>query len=120
MKEDYSSQLDDYDEPFCEQQYMHGSCLFVYSNSNPLISVIPPSRLTFTQLWYYSKEVIISRAKPVHRAQLSKSSFNLHVHSFGVRLAGGSNCVFRSDALYFKNNQWCSVVCRVLDQRKRS
>ena len=29
MKEDYFSQLDDYDEPFCEQQYTHGSCLFV-------------------------------------------------------------------------------------------
>ena len=33
----------------------------------------------------------ISRAKAVHRAQLSKRSFNLHVHSFDVRLAGGSN-----------------------------
>ena len=29
MKEDYFSQLDDYDEPFCEQQCTHGSCLFV-------------------------------------------------------------------------------------------
>ena len=28
MKEDYFSQLDDYDKPFCEQQYTHGSCLF--------------------------------------------------------------------------------------------
>ena len=32
MKEDYFSQLDDYDKPFCDQQYTHGSCLFVCSN----------------------------------------------------------------------------------------
>ena len=42
MKEDYFSQLGDYDEPFCEQQYTYGSCLFVCSNSNPLISSVPP------------------------------------------------------------------------------
>ena len=41
MKEDYFSQLDDYDEPFCEQQYTDGPCLFVCSNSNPLMSLIP-------------------------------------------------------------------------------
>ena len=41
MKEDYFSQLDDYDEPFCEQQYTYGPGLFVSSNSNPLISLIP-------------------------------------------------------------------------------
>ena len=29
MKEDYFSQLDDYNKPFCEQQYIHGLvCLF--------------------------------------------------------------------------------------------
>ena len=26
MKEDNISQLGDYDEPFCQQQYTHGSC----------------------------------------------------------------------------------------------
>ena len=26
MKEDNTSQLGDYDAPFCEQQYTHGSC----------------------------------------------------------------------------------------------
>ena len=26
MKKDNISQLDDYDEPFCEQQYTQGSC----------------------------------------------------------------------------------------------
>ena len=26
MKEDNISQLGDYDVPFCEQQYIHGSC----------------------------------------------------------------------------------------------
>ena len=47
MKEDYFSQLDHYGEPFCEQQYTHGSCLFVCSNSNSLISLIPPNHLKF-------------------------------------------------------------------------
>ena len=47
IKEDYFSQLDDYDEPFCEQQYTHGSCLFVCSNSNPLISLIPRTASNF-------------------------------------------------------------------------
>ena len=46
------------------------------------------------------KQLFQVRAKPVHHAQLSKSSFNLQAHSFGVRLAGGSNCVFSSDAIY--------------------
>ena len=45
MKEDYFSQLDDYNEPFCEQQYKHGSRLLVCSISNPLISLISPNRL---------------------------------------------------------------------------
>ena len=29
MKEDYFNQLDDYDKPYCGQQYTLGSCLFV-------------------------------------------------------------------------------------------
>ena len=29
MKEDYFSQLDYYDESFCEQQYTYGPCFFV-------------------------------------------------------------------------------------------
>ena len=36
------SHLGDYDAPFCEQQYSHGSCLSLCSNSNHLISLIPP------------------------------------------------------------------------------
>ena len=46
-KEDFFSQLNDYNESFCEQQYIHGSCLFVCSNSNLLISLIPPNSLRF-------------------------------------------------------------------------
>ena len=47
MKEDNQvSQLGDYDAPFCEQQYTHGSCypgyFFIQSNSNHFISLIPP------------------------------------------------------------------------------
>ena len=41
MKEDNISQLVDYDAPFCEQQYTRGSC-YICSNSNHLISLIPP------------------------------------------------------------------------------
>ena len=43
-KEDYFSQIDEYDKLFYGQQYMPGSCLFACSNSNPLISLIPPER----------------------------------------------------------------------------
>ena len=41
MKEDNISQLGDYDVPFCEQQYTHG-LISLCSNSNHLISLIPP------------------------------------------------------------------------------
>ena len=45
MKKDYFSQLDDYDELFCEQRIcMRLVCFFVCSNSNPLISL-----MTFVQ-----------------------------------------------------------------------
>ena len=58
VKEDYFSQLDDYDEPFCERrrELPIGNSLLVNdntrmglvcSNSNPLISLIPPNCLKF-------------------------------------------------------------------------
>ena len=40
MNEDNISQLGDYDAPFCEQQYTHGSCyisLFKFSSFDQLI-----------------------------------------------------------------------------------
>ena len=40
MKEDNISQLGDYDAPLCEQQYTH--VISLCSNSNHLISLIPP------------------------------------------------------------------------------
>ena len=43
MKEDNISQLGDYDAPFCEQQYTHGSCyisLFKFKSS--FDQLIPP------------------------------------------------------------------------------
>ena len=52
MKENNSSQLGDYDMPFCEQQYTHGS-QFKFKSFDQLI---PPNCLkfwTFTQLWHY-------------------------------------------------------------------
>ena len=61
MKEDNISQLGDYDAPFCEQQYTHGSCyisLFKFKSFDQLIP--PPNCLkfeTFTQLWHYSTPI---------------------------------------------------------------
>ena len=44
MKEGNISKVGDYDTPFCEQQYTHGSVISLCSNSNSnhLISLIPP------------------------------------------------------------------------------
>ena len=42
MKEDNINQLDDYDEPFCELQYSVGLVISLCSNSNHLMSLIPP------------------------------------------------------------------------------
>ena len=57
MKEDNISQLGDYDAPFCEQQYTHGSCyisLFEFKSFDQLIPPKLPQILAFTQLWHYS------------------------------------------------------------------
>ena len=50
MKEDNISQLGDYDAPCYEQQYMHGLVISLCSNSNHLISLIPPNCLIFRHL----------------------------------------------------------------------
>ena len=45
MKEDNISQLGDYDAPFCEQQYRHGSCyisLFKLKSFDQLLPPPPP------------------------------------------------------------------------------
>ena len=56
MKEDYFSQLDDNDEPFCEQQYTHGSCyisLFKFKSFDQFKAHQKlPQILEFTQLWH--------------------------------------------------------------------
>ena len=57
MKEDNISQLGDYDAPFCEQQYMHGSfipLLFKFRSFDQLIPSKLPQILDITQLWHYS------------------------------------------------------------------
>ena len=51
MKEDNISQLGDYDAPFCEQQYTHGSCyisLFKFKSFDQLIS--PQTESNFRHL----------------------------------------------------------------------
>ena len=54
MKGDNISQLGDYDAPFCEQQYMHGSCyisLFKFKSFNQLI---PPKLPHYNGLLTFS------------------------------------------------------------------
>ena len=77
--------------------------LFIWQAVDQTTVLLFPPRMLILLV----KKVIISRAKLVHHAQFSKSSFNLHVHSFGVRLACGSNCVFSSDAIYKKLYSLC-------------
>ena len=48
MKDDNISQLGDYDVPFCEQQYTHGSCyisLFKFNSFDQFITPPPPPKL---------------------------------------------------------------------------
>ena len=63
MKSDNISQLYDYDAPYCEQQYTHGSCyisLFKFKSFDQFNPPPPPPKKnclkfwTFPQLWYYS------------------------------------------------------------------
>ena len=42
MKENNISQLGDYDEPFCEQQYTHWSCYISLSKFKSFDQLIPP------------------------------------------------------------------------------
>ena len=42
MKEDNISQLGDYNAPFCEQQYTHGSCYISLSKFKSFNQLIPP------------------------------------------------------------------------------
>ena len=42
MKEDNISQLGDYDAPFCEQQYTHGSCYTSLFKFKSFDQLIPP------------------------------------------------------------------------------
>ena len=42
MKEDNISQLGDYDVPFCEQQYTHGSCYISLFKLKSFDQLIPP------------------------------------------------------------------------------
>ena len=42
MKEDNISQLGDYDAPFCEQQYTHGSCYISLFKLKSFDQLIPP------------------------------------------------------------------------------
>ena len=42
MKEDNISQLGNYDAPFCEQQYTHGSCYISLFKFKSFDQLIPP------------------------------------------------------------------------------
>ena len=56
MKEDNISQLGDYDAPFCEQQYTHGSCyisLFKFKSFDQFNTPNLPQILEISRLWHY-------------------------------------------------------------------
>ena len=61
MKDANISQLGDYDVPFCEQQYTHGSCyisLFKFNSFDQFIT--PQTASTFTHLLSWGTIVILN------------------------------------------------------------
>ena len=66
MKEDNISQLSDYDAPFCEQQYTHGSCYISLFKFKSFDQLIPPKlpQILDTQLWHYSQIAFDQRDFP--------------------------------------------------------
>ena len=50
MKEDNIRQLGDYDAPFCEQQYTHGSCYISLCKFKSFDQLVPQTHLNFRQL----------------------------------------------------------------------
>ena len=61
MKEDISS-LGDYDAPFCEQQYTHGSCYISLFKFKSFDQLIPPK---LPLLDIYSVVALIGVGKPL-------------------------------------------------------
>ena len=51
MKEDDISQLGDYDAPFCEQQYRHGSCYISLFKFKSFDSLIRPKLLQLLDIY---------------------------------------------------------------------
>ena len=51
MKEDNIRQLGDYDMPFCEQQYTHGSCYITLLEFKSLDQLIPPKLLQILDIY---------------------------------------------------------------------
>ena len=87
MKEDNISQLGDYDVPFCEQQFTHGSCdisLFKFTSFDQLIPppLPPPPPQTDANFRHLlscdtidiNRQLEISRKAP-HSRGLSKPDF---------------------------------------------
>ena len=51
MEEDSISQSGDYDVPFCEQQYMHGSCYMSLFKLKSFDQLIPPKLLQILDIY---------------------------------------------------------------------
>ena len=51
MKEENISQLGDYNAPFCEQQYMHGSCYISLFKLKSFDQLIPPKLLQILDIY---------------------------------------------------------------------
>ena len=80
MKEDNISQLGDYDAPFCEQQYTHGSCyisLFKFKSFDQFKVTVGPKRSTNRNLKEIisiecTKTVIFQLLRPLDILKLAK------------------------------------------------
>ena len=81
MKKDNISQLDDYDVPICEQQYMYGSCynsLFKFKSFGQLINPPPQISLNFRHLLSCST---IETVPHLYFFLIFTKCINLHVNN---------------------------------------
>ena len=101
MKEDNSSQLGDYDAPFCEQQYTHGYCyIFLFKFRSFYQYNTPQTASNFRHLLSRGTiAVSYTRADQDTGGALLEFSLRTAMH--------GTSCV--SSAISVWNNSACSL-----------
>ena len=108
MKEDYFNQVDDYEEPFCEQQCTHGSCFFVCSNSNPSIQTFGFS----TQYASIPHDLLKSRMNSIiNNAFKYKNGATRYTHI----TVGRNKSYFTSDPLNGDNKYPAYDICKMIE-----